>query len=79
LRELRLDLENELYEFWKKLPEPKICYTEWFYGDGGFWDLLNNRHLKKDSKAQEEKIPASEARTDLERMAFDILTAGSRR
>jgi flagellar basal body-associated protein FliL len=55
LRELRLDLENELYEF------------------------FNNRHLKKDSKAQEEKAPASEASIDLERMAFDILTAGSRR
>jgi len=39
--ELREEIDRLLWLFWEELPEPKPNYTEWFYGDGRFFDLLN--------------------------------------
>lgn len=50
---LRKDLENLLFRYWEELPEPKKCYTEWFYGDGGFQEMLNSHHLKDKKKKQQ--------------------------
>ena len=44
--ELRLKLDNLLFKYWESLPEPKMFYTEWFYGEGGIRDILNLRHLE---------------------------------
>lgn len=32
LSQIKMHVENELYEYWKSLPEPKPLYVVWYYG-----------------------------------------------
>ena len=41
-------VENTLFEFWESLPEPKLDYTQWYYGEGGVKESLN-RSRKADA------------------------------
>jgi hypothetical protein len=35
-------IETMLTEQWAEMPDPKPTYTEWFYGDGGPRDVIND-------------------------------------
>lgn len=38
---LREQIEGLLYRYWESLSEPKQTYTQWYYGKGRYFDLLN--------------------------------------
>lgn len=48
LNKLRDEIESLLWRYWENLPEPKMNYVNWWYGDGRFYDLLNERPSLKD-------------------------------
>lgn len=51
---LRDSIDNLLFKYWTGLPEPKMTYTEWWYGRGGIKEMLDGRHLIQSN--EREKI-----------------------
>lgn len=43
-KELRDEIENMLFQYWDALPHPKKTQSEYFYGNGGVKDFLDNFH-----------------------------------
>lgn len=41
LEEIRWKIESLLFQYWEKLPGPKPTYTEWYYAEGRYHDLLS--------------------------------------
>ena len=39
----RITLENRLFEFWERLPRPKLSYSEWWYGEKGVKAALDRK------------------------------------
>ena len=45
------ELESIMYNYWQGLPEPKLEYAVWWYGDGGVKETLQIYHIpQKDIK-----------------------------
>ena len=44
------ELESIMYRYWVGLAEPKIDYTQWWYGDGGIKETLQTYHIDKKPK-----------------------------
>jgi len=44
LEEIRDEVDNLLFKYWEALSEPKKDYVQWWYGDGGIKDALDNFH-----------------------------------
>ena len=39
------ELESILWNYYQSIPEPKISYESWWYGDQGIREWLLNYHL----------------------------------
>jgi len=49
---LKIDAGNAIYRYWEALPEPKRSWHDFYYGDGGFWDLLEDWHVLEKGKGE---------------------------
>jgi len=39
------ELESILWNYYQSMPEPKISYESWWYGDGGIREMLQTHHI----------------------------------
>jgi len=44
------ELESVLWNYYQSMPEPKISYESWWYGDGGIREMLQTYHLPQQSQ-----------------------------
>jgi len=44
------ELESIMWQYYQQLPEPKISYVEWWYGDSGVRETLLTYHVKAEVK-----------------------------
>ena len=42
------ELESVLWQYYQGLPEPKISFESWWYGDNGVREALSNYHISKE-------------------------------
>jgi len=40
-------MESILWQYYNELPDPKIDYVQWFYGDGGVKETMLTYHIEK--------------------------------
>lgn len=65
MNKLRDSIDNLLFKYYARLPEPKMTYTEWWYGNGGIKEALDRRHLIQSDereKAYNELIKSNSKR-----------------